>query len=75
MGLDNTDISVVLPPETYTRKPVSTYKRIMCGNNPFGDWHHLFWRGLDCICCGFYRGMFLGIAYSTVFYGTLWLLT
>ena len=43
------------------------YKKVLCGNNPLGDWHYLFWKDLDCVCCSFYRGLVLGITYSFIF--------
>ena len=38
------------------------YKKVLCGNNPLGDWHYLFWKDIECSdgfcsCCRFYQGM------------------
>jgi hypothetical protein len=53
----------------YDDKPALTvplYKRVMCGNNWFGDLFYKVWGGLECICCAFWRGMFMGGAIGAV---------
>ena len=46
---------------------VPLYKKILCGNNPLGDWHYRFWKDLDCTCCAFYRGIIIGMIYMGIF--------
>ena len=52
--------------DTIYEEEVPLYKKILCGNNPLGDWHYNFWKGLDCVCCAFYRGIVVGVVYSAL---------
>lgn len=45
---------------------VPLYKKILCGNNWFGDFFYNFYKDLDCICCAFFRGGLLAIGIFSV---------
>lgn len=55
----------------YHQEEVPLYKKVLCGNNPLGDWHYRFWKDTTCQCCGFYRGMLTGFIYSVLIAGIL----
>lgn len=39
---------------------IPLYKRVLCGDNWFGNIFYPFWRGMDCPCCSFFRGALVG---------------
>lgn len=57
------------PEESIYPNEVPTLKKVLCGNNPLGDWHYRFWKDLDCVCCAFYRGIAAGMIYSAIIAG------
>ena len=45
------------------------YKKVLCGNHPFGDFHYRFWKDVGCDCCSFFRGIVVGCVYSGILFG------
>lgn len=42
-------------------------KPMLCHNNWFSDfWYDKVYGYMDCICCVFWRGVFIGVAFSVV---------
>jgi hypothetical protein len=60
--------------ENELEESIPMYKKILCGDNLFGNIFYPFWRGIDCPCCTFFRGMVVGTLLGLVVNLMVWVM-
>jgi len=66
MGYDSPYVMTqkIYVPDVEPEVPI--YKRVLCGDNPFGNIFYPLWRDLDCVCCAMWRGIIVGAILTAI---------
>lgn len=57
-------IETTYKPDVEPEVPI--YKRVLCGDNLFGNIFYPMWRDLDCVCCAMWRGIIVGAILTAI---------